>query len=639
MEKHIEEKEPQINKDILNDIINVVENLEEEIKKIDDAILEIPPTDDLVGEKGDKGDKGDPGEDLNIKGSFDSVDELPTDSTPGDGYIIEGNLYVWSNNTWVGTGSIKGEQGDKGDKGTKGDKGDKGDKGQDIKIKGVLNSVNELPANANLGDVYVIDRVIYIFNEKWIEAGNVKGEKGEPGDPGADGENGEKGEPGEPGVDGEKGEKGEPGDPGADGEKGEKGEFGDPGADGTFDESKRFSTLITANKTIINATNEIKRNAGESNQFLENGKGLLANALTDKNVPTLPTDSFKVIAENIGKIKETPDIPEDSEGVVIRKDSSDIIHKIIKLETKVTEGEQPTAIWKFNLSGVIQSVFTDSQDNIICGCYDGNVRKLNKDGAQIWAKPCSARSIKAVIVNSEGHIIAGINDNTMRKLTKDGEEENIFRGFSKSVDALDIDTENNILAVSEEKSLRKITQDFNEIWKSTGHAGFPMTIKTDSKNNTFSGSTQYAWNTDTVIKTDSEGKQLTKSTIYPYGAWSMFIDLEDNVYIGGTGYKLTKATNELTEIWSYADENETAIRTIYIDKQKNIYFAGDEKKIKKLTSNYVKTWEFTEHLERIYSIHLDSENNIISASGLWDANGEIIKTKNTHTVENIAYFE
>ncbi|MDV9989318.1 hypothetical protein RHK08_18955, partial [Clostridioides difficile] len=177
----------------------------------------------MRGEKGEKGEKGDPGEDLNIKGSFDSIDELPADATPGDGYIIEGNLYVWSNNIWVNTGNMKGEQGDKGDRGIKGDKGDKGDKGQNIKIKGVLNSIDELPTSANLGDVYVIDRVIYIFNEKWLEAGNVKGEKGNPGDRGEKGEKGEKGNPGEPGSDGAKGGKGDPGEPGTDGTKGGKG--------------------------------------------------------------------------------------------------------------------------------------------------------------------------------------------------------------------------------------------------------------------------------------------------------------------------------------------------------------------------------------------------------------------------------
>ncbi|SJR59358.1 Uncharacterised protein [Clostridioides difficile] len=44
------------------------------------------------------------------------------------------------------------------------------------------------------------------------------------------------------------------------------------------------------------------------------------------------------MAGNIRKIKEMPAIPEDSEGIVIRKDSPSVIHKITKIEI-VTKDE------------------------------------------------------------------------------------------------------------------------------------------------------------------------------------------------------------------------------------------------------------------------------------------------------------
>lgn len=106
----------------------------------------------IVGPVGPKGEKGDPGTSINILGSYNTYDELiaahPTGKT-GDGYLIDGELYVWSSNDndWNNVGNIRGPKGDqgeqgvqgiqgvqgdvgpKGDTGEKGDKGDKGDPG------------------------------------------------------------------------------------------------------------------------------------------------------------------------------------------------------------------------------------------------------------------------------------------------------------------------------------------------------------------------------------------------------------------------------------------------------------------------------------------------------------------------------
>ncbi|HEO8458172.1 TPA: hypothetical protein U2J25_003313 [Clostridioides difficile] len=629
MEKYIEEKEPLGNKDILNDIINVVENLEEEIKKVDDAILEIPPTDNLKGEKGDKGDKGDPGEDLNIKGSFDSIDELPPNAKLGDGYIIDGNLYVWSNNAWVDAGDIKGEQGDKGNKGEKGDKGEKGNKGQDIKIKGILNSVNELPTNANLGDVYVIDRMIYIFNEKWLEAGSVKGEKGDPGVKGELGAKGDKGDPGEPGTDGEKGEKGDPGEPGTDGEKGDKGEPGTPGRDGTFDESKRFSTLITANKTIINATNEIKRNAGEANQFLKNGKEMLANALTDKKIPTLSTDSFEVIAENIGKIKETPDIPKDSEGVVIRKDSSDIIHKIIKLETNVTEGEAtPSELWaNTDNPNWIFYISVDNEDNIIY-TTGTKLKKITTENALTWeTSELGSSNLSAVSIDTDGKILVASANGYIGVFNSEGAMLKQISGNTRQVITLKTDSENNIIFATPEKTIKKITSDETLIWTFAGHTSTVNSIDTDSENNIISGSSD-----KTIRKISADGEEVWKYSGSTGIILSVKIDYQGNI-INGNSDTTGKITADGVEIWQYKDAwRGTSI--LDVDYENNIYIGGADGLLSKLTPGGTLTWKIN-WKNGIYAISLDSKENII----IGDSGGIIKKMKNTHTVENIAYFE
>ena len=90
----------------------------------------------ITGAKGDKGDqgaqgiqgeKGDPGKDgadgtsVRILGSYNTVAELnaahPTGNTIGDGYIVEGNLYIWDGAKFKNCGPIKGDKGDPGTNG------------------------------------------------------------------------------------------------------------------------------------------------------------------------------------------------------------------------------------------------------------------------------------------------------------------------------------------------------------------------------------------------------------------------------------------------------------------------------------------------------------------------------------------
>ncbi len=125
------------------------------------------------GEKGEIGATGPAGTSVNILGSFQSVAELeenhPTGNS-GDGYLIDSNLYVWSDEdgNWIDVGPIRGPEG-------------------------------------------------------------VQGPEGEPGPQGEQGPKGDKGEQGEPGIQGPKGDKGDPGEPGPQGSPGPKGDKGATG--------------------------------------------------------------------------------------------------------------------------------------------------------------------------------------------------------------------------------------------------------------------------------------------------------------------------------------------------------------------------------------------------------------------------
>lgn len=118
----------------MNDQIKrVLEN-----QKIKTRLQEIGIYPSMIGPTGPTGPKG---ESINIKGTYNSLEELKQNKPIGEKsecYIIDGELYIWDddNKTWTGVGKIEGPQGEigptgpKGDKGETGPKGEKGDKGE-----------------------------------------------------------------------------------------------------------------------------------------------------------------------------------------------------------------------------------------------------------------------------------------------------------------------------------------------------------------------------------------------------------------------------------------------------------------------------------------------------------------------------
>lgn len=64
--------------------------------------------------KGEKGDKGDDGTSIKILGTVNSPAEFPGLPNNGDGYMLDGHLWVYDGVSWVDAGEIKGPQGDPG---------------------------------------------------------------------------------------------------------------------------------------------------------------------------------------------------------------------------------------------------------------------------------------------------------------------------------------------------------------------------------------------------------------------------------------------------------------------------------------------------------------------------------------------
>ena len=213
-----------------------------------------------TGPAGPTGDTGATGAGLTIKGSYNTYEELIAEhpqGSDGDGYLVNGSLYVWGGASWENVGNIKGDTGDVGPKGDtddaftfedftpeqlanlKGPKGDTGDKGQ-------TGSKGDTGANGFSPTVNVNhqDKEIIITSEESSVAISFDELKGDTGASGAKGDTGATGKAFEfsdftpeqlaslKGATGDKGDTGNTGSKGDTGTKGDTGAKGDTGPKG-----------------------------------------------------------------------------------------------------------------------------------------------------------------------------------------------------------------------------------------------------------------------------------------------------------------------------------------------------------------------------------------------------------------------
>lgn len=196
------------------------------------------------GDTGPKGEKGADGQGVTIKGSVDDESKLPTTgNTVGDGYLVNGVLYIWDGTQWNNTGAdIKGPKGDTGATGPKGDTGDTGPKG-DTGERGLQGIKGDTGEKGETGS---------------------QGPKGDTGATGAKGDTGATGERGPQGLKGDTGEKGATGDRGLQGEQGPQGVKGDTGERGATGEQGLQGSPGTSAQ-ITGATATVSNTSGTPN--------------------------------------------------------------------------------------------------------------------------------------------------------------------------------------------------------------------------------------------------------------------------------------------------------------------------------------------------------------------------------------
>ena len=159
------------------------------------------------GPTGPTGPKGEDGTSVKILGTLESETDLPSTGENGDGYIINGDLWVYNNGDWTNVGPIVGPQGPTGADGAVGPTGADGPQGP----TGADGAVGPTGADGAVGPT---------------------GADGAVGPTGADGAVGPTGADGAVGPTGADGPQGPTGADGAVGPTGADGAVGPTGADG-----------------------------------------------------------------------------------------------------------------------------------------------------------------------------------------------------------------------------------------------------------------------------------------------------------------------------------------------------------------------------------------------------------------------
>lgn len=191
-----------------------------------------------IGPQGPKGEAGKDGASVTIVGVLFSTSDLNgVSSNPGDGYLIDTNLwvrqekepdtsleYIYDSDNdiyWLNVGEIKGPKGEQGDKGERGEQGLPGVDGKDapiptfninsnghliLTLEGVESDLGKVVGNDGNNESYKSptfkiegENLFVSYDDEWIDLGKVKGEDGvigKDGEPGLQGEPGPKGDPG-----------------------------------------------------------------------------------------------------------------------------------------------------------------------------------------------------------------------------------------------------------------------------------------------------------------------------------------------------------------------------------------------------------------------------------------------------------
>lgn len=166
------------------------------------------------GANGSQGHQGYQGVGIRILGRVENYNELPQlNNEIGDGYILNGHLFVWNGHDWIDCGPIVGPQGEQGYQGYQGNQGYQGrngvqgyqgnigpqgyqgEIGHGINVKGTVENFELLYEieDPEIGDAWITEDTghLFVYNGTiWVDCGPIVGPQGDQGPQGETGPQG-----------------------------------------------------------------------------------------------------------------------------------------------------------------------------------------------------------------------------------------------------------------------------------------------------------------------------------------------------------------------------------------------------------------------------------------------------------------
>jgi hypothetical protein len=187
-----------------------------------------------------------------------------------------------------------------------------------------------------------------------------------------------------------------------------------------------LNDLLTTHKsTVVGAINELFTDVG-------NGKTLIAGAITDRGVPTNPSDTFSTMAENIRELSKLIEKNGDmlslrespNYGGAIRALTSDDNYVYVGGVTdqrvkKLNKSDLSVVATSPEYGGIIWALTSDDNYIYVGGSTNQRVKKLNKSDLSVVAtSPNYGGSIRALTSDDNYVYVGGVTDQRVKKLNK-----------------------------------------------------------------------------------------------------------------------------------------------------------------------------------------------------------------------------
>ena len=394
-------------------------------------------------------------------------------------------------------------------------------------------------------------------------------------------------------------------------------------AGGDFATKTEFEAHVTA---MTEELTEVKKSVSD-------GKTLVAAAITAKGVTTAADAAFQTMADNIGEIETGVAVPDktwifeghtdrvtklalDDNGNIYSSSEDGSVRKLDR------DGQE---LWNFSVGTIAYVAGVDNSENVYCarsgaatagvsgGLFidtPGAIYKLSPTGEKVWEYIVSNSLVNCVCADSSGNVYFAYtnasNVVSVRKLNSAGtlvwEKAQVFTNMILDIG---VDTNGNVYCGGYDKQLKKYNSSGTEQWTITMD-GYIRTIEFMEQDFIIvggNGASFYYGDLNVNLSNLSQWAVDSRFTDTPI--YGIAMDYEGEIYIPGPGSAVTAFYNN-TEIFS---GNGTIPSCVKADADKNIYIAAGTQVIK-VRQEFLGRFYYAGQEDN----YVDVEQNIIKAA-------------------------